>query len=151
MQPLLDDTDRAIINNFQGGFPISERPYADAAAVVGITETEFLRRIEGLIERGLLSRFGPLYRAERMGGAVTLAALAAPQERYDELAEIVNAFPEVAHNYEREHALNMWFVLAVDRPERIDDILIQIEKATGCAVYNMPKLDEFYIGLRLEV
>lgn len=151
MQPLLNDTDRAIINNFQGGFPISERPYADAAAVVGVSESELLRRIESLIERGLLSRFGPMYRAERMGGAVTLAALAAPEERYDEVADIVNAFPEVAHNYEREHALNMWFVLAVDRPERIDDILIQIEKATGCAVYNMPKLDEFYIGLRLEV
>ena len=147
----MDALDRAIINGFQGGFPISERPYAEAADQLGITETELLDRIESLLLRGLLSRFGPLYRAERLGGAVTLAALSAPAERFDRIAEIVNAFPEVAHNYEREHALNMWFVLAVDRPERIDEVLQQIERDTGCTVYNMPKQDEFYIGLRLEV
>src|SRR5690606_12926378 len=112
----MDALDRAIINGFQGGFPISERPYAEAADQLGITETELLDRIESLLLRGLLSRFGPLYRAERLGGAVTLAALSAPAENFDHIAEIVNAFPEVAHNYEREHALNMWFVLAVDRP-----------------------------------
>lgn len=147
----MDAVDRAIINRFQGGFPIGTRPYAAAAAAVGITEADLLRRLDSLLARGLLSRFGPLYRAERLGGAVTLAALSAPLERFEEICEIVNAFPEVAHNYEREHELNMWFVIAVDRPERVSEVLDRIAQLTGCRVYNMPKLDEFYIGLRLEV
>lgn len=148
---MVDVVDRAIINRFQGGFPIGTRPYAAAAAAVGITEADLLRRLDSLLARGLLSRFGPLYRAERLGGAVTLAALSAPPERFEEICEIVNAFPEVAHNYEREHELNMWFVIAVDRPKRVDEVLERIAQLTGCRVYNMPKLDEFYIGLRLEV
>jgi len=151
MSIALDATDRAIINGLQGGFPISERPYAEAAAALGIDEAELIERLRRLLAAGAISRFGPLYRAERLGGAVTLAALSAPAERYEEIAAIVNAMPEVAHNYERAHELNMWFVVAVERPERIAEVLARIEAATGCTVFNMPKLDEFYIGLRLDV
>ena len=149
--PSLDEVDRTIINGLQGGFPVCERPYAAAAERLGLTEDVLLSRLQSLIERGLLSRFGPLYNAENLGGAVTLAALAAPRERYEEIAAEVNAFPEVAHNYEREHALNMWFVVAVEQPERRRQVLAEIERRAGCKVYDMPKLDKFFIGLRLEV
>ena len=147
----MDAVNRRIINAFQGGFPISERPYAEAAARVGIDEDEMIERIEDMLEAGTLTRFGPLYNAEAMGGALTLAALAVPVERYDEVTEIVNAFPEVAHNYERAHALNMWFVIATDDPARAATVIEEIEAQTGLTVYDMPKEEEFFIGLHFNL
>ena len=89
-----------------------------------------------------------MYHAEQLGGALTLAAMEVPTTDFDRIAEIVNSFPEVAHNYAREHRLNMWFVLATERPERIAAVIAEIERATGCRVYNMPKEEEFFVGLR---
>jgi len=147
----MDAVNRRIINAFQGGFPIAERPYAEAAMRVGIEEDELIERIEEMLEAGTLTRFGPLYNAEAMGGALTLAALAVPVERYDEVAEIVNGFPQVAHNYERAHALNMWFVIATDDPARAASVVDEIEAKTGLTVYDMPKEEEFFIGLHFNL
>ncbi|MDJ0951719.1 MAG: AsnC family transcriptional regulator [Alphaproteobacteria bacterium] len=146
----MDALDRRIVNGLQGGFPICERPYAEAAAELGTDEATLVARLKALKAAGTLSRFGPMYHAERLGGALTLAAMAVPEDDFDRVAEIVNAFPEVAHNYAREHALNMWFVLATETPERIPDVLAAIEAATGHTVYDMPKIEEFFIGLRVE-
>lgn len=146
----MDEIDKRIINGLQGGFPLSERPYRDAAMVLGIAEADLIRRLSNLIDQGVLSRFGPMYDAERMGGAFCLCAMAAPAERFEEIAACVNAHCEVAHNYERAHALNMWFVLAVDRRERVDEVIAEIENETGTRVLTFPKLDEFFVGLRIE-
>ena len=147
----LDHIDRTIVNSLQDGFPICERPYAEAAARLGIEETELLERLHRLLRDGALSRFGPMYHAEQLGGALTLAAMEVPSEDFDRVAEIVNSFPEVAHNYARAHALNMWFVLATERPERVPVVIAEIERATGYRVYNMPKKEEFFVGLRFRL
>ena len=147
----MDATDRDIVNKLQGGFPLCERPYAEAAAKLGLNEDELIRRVEALLENGTLTRFGPMYHAERLGGALTLAAMKIPPQDFERVAQIVNGFPEVAHNYEREHDFNMWFVLATETPQRISEIIGAIEQATGYTVYNMPKLEEFFVGLRFEV
>ncbi|MGB5605015.1 MAG: AsnC family transcriptional regulator [Gammaproteobacteria bacterium] len=147
----MDELDRALINCLQDGLPVCRRPYDAVAAQLGIPVGELLGRIEGLLDKNILSRFGPMFNAEKLGGALTLCAMQAPLHRYDEVAEQVNALPEVAHNYAREHDLNMWFVLATESPEQIPEVIAGIERQTGCRVYNMPKLDEFYIGLKLAV
>jgi DNA-binding Lrp family transcriptional regulator len=147
----MDAIDRHIVNGLQGGFPISERPYAEAAAKLDLGEDELIERLGRLLAEGRLSRFGPLYNAERLGGAVTLAAMAVPEAGFDKVAEAVNGHPEVAHNYAREHALNMWFVISTDRPQHIDEVIEAIEEETGLTVYEMPKLEEFTIGLRFEL
>ncbi len=146
----MDAADREIINSLQGGFPVCERPYAEAAAKLGLTEDELIQRLDVMLESNLLTRFGPLFHAERLGGALTLAAMKIPPQDFERVAEIVNGFPEVAHNYAREHAFNMWFVLATETPERIGEVIGAIEKATGYPVCNMPKLEEFFVGLRFE-
>jgi DNA-binding Lrp family transcriptional regulator len=146
----MDALDRRIVNALQDGFPLSSRPYAEVAARFGIGEHELLARIERLLADGVLTRFGPMYHAERLGGALTLAAMRVPADDFERVARIVNAFPEVAHNYERAHEFNMWFVLATEKPERIAEVLGEIERATGLEVYNLPKLEEFYVGLRFE-
>lgn len=142
--------DRQIINILQGGFPVVDEPYAAVASWLGVDEALLIKRIEELLQSGALSRFGPLYNPERIGGAVTLAALAVPPDRFDEVADMVNAHPQVAHNYARQHTLNMWFVVATETPEEIDKALRAIEHETGLQVFNFPKEKEFFIGLRLE-
>ena len=147
----MDILDRTIINNLQGGFPVTERPFADVAASLDLSEDELIERISRLLCDGTLSRFGPMYHAERLGGALSLATMQIPAADFERVANIVNAFPEVAHNYARDHEFNMWFVLATEEPARIAEVIGEIEQRTGYCVYNLPKLDEFYVGLRFEV
>jgi DNA-binding Lrp family transcriptional regulator len=145
----MDELDRCLVNALLGGFPVSERPFAEVARDLGLEESEVIERLAHLRAEGVLTRFGPLYDAERLGGAVTLCAMQVPLSRFEEVAAAVNAFPEVAHNYQRRHALNMWFVLAAERPERIDATIARIEAATGLEVLNLPKLDEYFLELKL--
>jgi siroheme decarboxylase len=145
----MDDTDRRLVNALLGGFPLEERPFAPVARELGLAEAEVIRRLSRLRAEGVLTRFGPLYDAERLGGAVTLCAMQVPGERFEEVAAVVNAFPEVAHNYERRHALNMWFVLAVEHPEEIEATVVRIEAAAGLEVLNLPKLAEYFLELKL--
>jgi DNA-binding Lrp family transcriptional regulator len=147
----MDELDRRIINHLQGGFPVSERPYRDAARKLGTSESTLITRIRCMLDDGLLTRFGPLFHAERMGGALSLCALKVPETQFDEVAEKVNSFPEVAHNYQREHEMNMWFVLATETPQQLDRAIEQIENCTGLKVYNFPKRAEYYVGLNLQV
>ncbi len=146
----MDEVDKAIVNRLQQGFPICESPYRVVAEQLGITESLLLQRLQALLNDGVLSRFGPMFHAELMGGALTLAALIVPAERFDEVTAIVNAFPEVAHNYARNHRFNMWFVLATEKTEQVQDVIDSIEEQTGLTVYNMPKISEYYVGLQLE-
>ena len=146
-----DPTERAIINGLQGGFPLSPHPFRDAGRDLGLSEGEVIDGIQHLVETGRLSRFGPLWNAEGLGGAFCLCAMAVPQERFEAVAEQVNAFPEVAHNYERDHVLNMWFVVSSERVSRIAEVLDAIAMQTGLEVYRMPKLRELFVGFRVEV
>jgi len=145
----MDDLDRAIVNSLQGNFPISERPFRDAAIGLGVNETELIHRIRHLLDERVLTRFGPLWQVERLGGMYALAAMKVPRGEFDTVAEKVNALPEVAHNYEREHAFNMWFVLAAETRQALDNAVARIERETGHRVYLMPKAEEFFVGLTL--
>lgn len=146
----LDAVDRKIIDFLQGDFPLCEQPYAQAAALLGISEAELLDRLKSLLAEKVLTRFGPMYQIERMGGAFVLAALAVPEESYEVVTAKVNALPQVAHNYRREHALNMWFVLATETEGGIADAIAQIEQSTGLPVYAFPKEREFFVEMKLE-
>lgn len=147
----LDPTERAIVNGLQGGFPLTRRPFRDAGADLGLSEGELIEGIGALLAGGQLSRFGPLWNAERMGGAACLAAMAVPAGRFEEVAGLVNAHVEIAHNYERDHELNMWFVVSAADAGRIERVISEIERETGLRVHAMPKTREFFVGLRIEV
>ncbi|MGQ9366668.1 Lrp/AsnC family transcriptional regulator [Azospirillum sp. ST 5-10] len=144
----LDATDRALIDRLQDGIPVAGRPFAAVAADLGLAEDEVVARLRAHLDAGLLTRFGPLYDAERLGGGLTLAALAVPAEDFERVAAIVNGFSEVAHNYARDHALNMWFVVATETPERVAAVLAAIAAATGLTVHDFPKLAEYHLNLR---
>ncbi len=146
---MIDAVDRAIINLLQGGFPITKEPYKDAGAQLGMSAPALIERIGELLASGAASRFGPMFNADRFGGAFCLCAMAVPTERFDAVAETVNAFAEVAHNYERRHTLNMWFVVATEAEDEIGAVIRAIEDATGIEVFDFPKLEEYFIGFRV--
>ncbi|MDO8286319.1 MAG: Lrp/AsnC family transcriptional regulator [Rhodoferax sp.] len=138
-----------LIDYLHGGFPLSEQPYAEVGAALGMDEAAVIDSLHGLLERGYLTRFGPLFQIERAGGQFVLAALQAPDERFEEVTALVNALPEVAHNYRREHALNMWFVVGAESPQAAAEAIARIEADTGLKVYAFPKEKEFFVELRL--
>ena len=150
-QARLDAIDRRIVNGLQGDFPLVAEPYRQAAVQFGIGEDELLGRLDRLLGARVLTRFGPMFQVERMGGRFVLAALAAPEARFDDVAETVNRLPEVAHNYRREHRLNMWFVLATESADGIAAAIRRIETDAGLPVYAFPKEREYFVDMRLTV
>ena len=147
--PELDAVERWIIDALQGDFPVCEHPYGEAAARLGLSEGELLDRLQRLLDAHVLTRFGPMYQVERLGGAFVLAALAVPEGRYDEVAVLVNALPQVAHNYRREHVLNMWFVLATETQAGIGEAIARIEQDSGLPVFAFPKEREYFVEMKL--
>jgi len=145
----MDELERAIVNRLQGGFPLSGRPFAVAARELGTDEAALIAKLKAMLAAGTLTRFGPLYDAERLGGAFTLCAMSVPREDFERVAALVNAHPEVAHNYERGHRLNMWFVLATAFPSQIETTIRMIERETGYRVINLPREEEYFVELRL--
>lgn len=145
----MDELDRRLVSELQGGFALCERPYAEAAARLGTTEHDLISRLRNLLDGNILTRFGPLYDAERLGGAFSLCAMRVPPEDFERVAALVNAHPEVAHNYQREHRLNLWFVIATTCPSEIPTLVNTIACETGYPVLNLPREEEYFVELRL--
>ena len=145
----MDDLERAIVDRLQGDFPLCARPYAAAARSLGTDEATLIAKLGAMLAARALTRFGPLYDAERLGGAFTLCAMSVPQPDLERVAALVNAHPEVAHNYERAHHYNLWFVLATGAPARIPQVVAAIEAESGYPVLELPREREYFVGLRL--
>ena len=161
---MLSADDVSLVAALHGGFPLSDRPYADAAARLGYSEDMLIERLQHLLSHGDLTRFGPLFQIERAGGRFELAAMAVPEPRFDAVAQLLREMPEVAHNYRRESALtthdahgadntsmplNMWFVIAVGSPAEVPQVVARIEQASGLNVLRLPKEKEYFVELRL--
>lgn len=146
---VVDATDRRIVNALQEDLPLCPRPFAAAAGPLDLSEAELIARIEQLQRSGVITRFGPFFDAGAMGGSFCLCAMAVPLPQFDDVARKVNAHQEVAHNYQRMHQLNMWFVLATERPEDVDATAAAIEAETGLPVLRFPKLEEFFVGFKV--
>ena len=141
--------ERRIINALQEDFPLCDEPYQAVAQRLGLSEATLLETLQDLLTRRVLTRFGPMFQIERMGGRFVLAALAVPEERFEQVAAQVNGLPEVAHNYRREHALNMWFVIAAETPAAVDATIARIIELTGLDVHAFPKEREFFVEMKL--
>jgi DNA-binding Lrp family transcriptional regulator len=125
---------------------LSERPFALLAERLGVDEAEVLAALTRLQAEGCISRVGPVLRPNRVG-ASTLAAMAVPAERLEEVAALVSAYPQVNHNYEREHEFNLWFVATAPDRQRLQDLLDEIRRRTGLEVMDLPLLEDYFINL----
>ena len=135
-----------LLNDFQRDFPLCPTPFAELAARLGAGEGTILRTLAALCQRGRVARVGAVFAPQRIGTS-TLAALAVPAEALHGVADMVSRFPEVNHNYEREHHYNLWFVVTAGSGERLQAVLAAIERAAGCPVLALPMLREYHIDL----
>jgi DNA-binding Lrp family transcriptional regulator len=146
----LDEVDATLIDEFQSDFPVEEHPFRAVGDALGVSEDEALERVRVLRERGVFRRFGAVLNPPVIGSS-TLAAVQAPEDRFDEVAAVINEYRQVNHNYRRDHAWNMWFVVTAGSREKRDDIIADIETRTGCAVLVLPMLTDYYIDLEFPV
>ncbi len=148
-QPLTDLEFR-LLNDWQRDFPLTPRPYAELARRLGADEAAVLERLAALKAQGHISRVGAVFRPHVLGWS-TLAAVACPPERLEEVARLIDAFPEVNHNYEREHAYSLWFVVAASSRERVAEVLAEIHRATGLKPLDLPMEADYHIDLGFEL
>ncbi|ADD06447.1 siroheme decarboxylase AhbA [Natrialba magadii ATCC 43099] len=146
----IDDVDAALIDGYQSGFPIEERPFQRVATDLGIEEDAAVDRVQALMDAGIVRRFGAVLNPPVIGSS-TLAAVKAPEDRFDEVAETINDYRQVNHNYARDHEWNMWFVVTAGSQATRDAILTEIEEKTGCTVLTLPMLTDYYIDLEFPV
>ena len=142
--------EQRLLNEFQQGMPLTPSPYADIAKQLGVYETTVLETLKRLQTEGVISRVGAVFRPNRIG-ASTLAAIAVPAAKLEEVAAIVNEFVEVNHNYEREHRFNLWFVVVAGDEERLQTVLSEIEQRCGYPVLDLPLLNEHFIDLGFDL
>jgi len=142
----LSPLERILLNDFQRDFPLDPRPFARIAETVGVDEDEVLTAYGDLMERGLIKRIGPVVRPHRLGWS-TLAAMSVPPERLAEVADLVNAYGEVNHNYEREHAFNLWFVVTAPSREDVLEVLADIASRSGLEVLDLPLEQPYRVDL----
>ena len=147
----LNELDKQLINLLQQGVPVAERPFLEIAKQLNTSEDDVISHLTQLMDEKVLTRFGPMFDAACLGGAFTLAALAVPEERFEEVTQQVNSFEEVAHNYRRSHDFNMWFVVGTESAAEVNQVIEKIENKTSLPVLNTPKLEEFYVQLYLPV
>ncbi len=140
------DWQKRLLDDFQRDFPLSPTPYQDIAERLGVTEAEVIGALSDLQDRRFVSRIGAVIPPNQIGVS-TLAAMAVPEAQLPTIAEFINGFPEVNHNYEREHRLNLWFVAVASDAEHLQAVIARIERHTNFAVLQLPLLDDFFIDL----
>jgi len=142
----LSDLERHLLNDFQHNLPLVPAPYAEMAQQLGVSEDDVLNALQSLQDSSLVSRVGAVFKPNRIGVS-TLAAMSVPVERLDEVAKIINSYPEVNHNYEREHAFNMWFVATAANDEDLHMALQSMEQQAGLTIMSLPMVEDYHIDL----
>ena len=142
----MDALDRRLLDDFQHDFPLDSRPYAVLGDRLGIAEDEVVQRLDRLRRQGAVSRVGAVIRPHAVGHS-TLAAMAVPADWLERVAELVSGYPEVNHNYQRDHRLNLWFVVTASGRDDVRAVLDDIERRTGLEVLDLPMLEQFHIDL----
>jgi DNA-binding Lrp family transcriptional regulator len=144
----LDVNDKRLLNDVQDRLSLTSRPFLAIGEKLGLSEDEVIRRLQRLQDEGALSRIGPVLNTRALGGERTLAAMAVPPERLEEVAALVSSFDAVSHNYEREHRFNLWFVVSSEEPAEVRRVLTEITTETGLALMELPALAEYFVGVR---
>ncbi len=127
----MDILDRELLNTIQTDFPIDPRPYRALGERLCISEAEALARVQALVDSGVIRRIGPSFDSRKLGYVSTLAAMRVPSERLEEVAGLISSYPQVTHNYGRDHAYNLWFTLVCPSRKEIDRIAGEIRERSG--------------------
>lgn len=141
---------KRLLNDYQQDFPLSPTPYRDIAEQLGVSEEEVLDAFYELSEQQMISRIGPVIAPNSIGSSA-LVAMAVPETDLARIAEMVSAYPEVNHNYERENRFNLWFVAVADDEDHLHSVIADIEAKTGYKTMLLPMLADYFINLGFEL
>lgn len=146
----LDAADRHLIDSYQRNLPICERPYAEMARHLGLTENEVIERLSALQQQQVLSRIGPVFEHSKAGASL-LAAVAAPDDQIDLVAARINRAPGVNHNYAREHTYNLWFVMTAADEDTLQERLDELEHQLALPMLRLPMIEGYHIDLSFAI
>lgn len=150
--PPIDHIDRAILNRIQSDFPLTKRPYGVIAETLGLTEKDILQQVVKLKERGIIRRIGGNFVPGKLGFVSTLCAAKVPQKKMADFVKVVNQFPGVTHNYERDNRYNIWFTFIAQSMEKIENNLDKITRETGIKdIINLPATKVYKIKAHFEL
>ena len=147
----LDAVDKALLDYIQTDFPLVPRPYAELGQRLGIPEEEALARVVRMRKDKIIRRMGANFQSKKLGWVSTLCGAKVPPEKLERFVELVNAEPGVTHNYEREHAYNVWFTVIGPSREYIQERLDSITSQTGVPILNLPATKLFKIKVNFKV
>lgn len=147
---MLSPLHKQLLNDFQQNLPLSATPYQDIALALGVTEDEVLLVFQELQDKQFIARIGSVITPNSIA-ASSLMAMAVPAEKLQQVAAIVNQYPEVNHNYERENRFNLWFVLIAKDKESLQEVIADIELKTGFNTLYLPLVADYFINLGFEI
>lgn len=147
---MLSALDKQLLNNYQQDFPLTERPFLQIAEALSISEEAVMHAYQNLAGLQFISRIGPVI-APNYLGASALVAMAVEPDDLETVADLVSAYPNVNHNYERENAFNLWFVLMAEDEVQLAELVLEIEQHSGYAAMRLPMLADFYINLGFDL
>ncbi|MDD5240544.1 MAG: Lrp/AsnC family transcriptional regulator [Sulfuricella sp.] len=139
-----------LLNDFQRDFPLVPAPFGVIAGRLETSEVRVLEAFTQLQTQGAVSRVGAVFRPHSIG-ASSLAAMAIPAAKLEEVAQLVSSYTEVNHNYEREHHYNLWFVVAAAEETRLREVLAEIGQRAGYPVLHLPMIEDYHIDLGFDL
>ncbi len=144
------DLEKHLLNDFQHDFPLVSRPFLKIAKKFGTSEAIIIKTLNQLKDMQVITRVGAVFRANSIG-ASTLAAMAIPDNKLEDIAVMINNYSEVNHNYQREHYYNLWFVITAKNEQVLNNVLDDIEHRSGFPVMYLPMLDDYFINLGFDL
>ncbi|MGR3311408.1 MAG: Lrp/AsnC family transcriptional regulator [Candidatus Brocadiales bacterium] len=155
-EPMLDVTDKRILERIQTNLPLCSRPFLSIAKELSLDEDLIIERIKRMIEMGYVRRLAPIINTQGIGRSATLAAVRVPVDRIEDVSEIINGYDGVSHNYLRKGKgkdipYNIWFTMSASNDDKLNGTLKEIETRTGLVVRSLPTLRKFKIGVRFKI
>jgi len=148
----LDDIDKKLLTLIQRDFPITSAPYNEIASALGISEDEVIKRLGNLRAENIIRRIGAIFDSKELGYHSTLCAMRVPEERIDEVADIINSYPGVTHNYSRTGEYNVWFTLIAKSQRELERIIGEIKNNSRINdVIDLPAADVFKIHVHFKL
>lgn len=156
----LTDFDKALLNIIQTDLPIASQPFDVIAQKLGATEETVLKRLQDLKAAGFIRKIGAFFNSEELGYIGTLVAVKVKSDYICQVAEKINTYDGVTHNYERyvmgennlKDQYNLWFTLIVDSETVRMKILDEIRALPGVEeLVNLPAIEKYKVSVRFSL
>jgi len=148
----VDKIDKQLLDIIQSGFPIVERPFQALAKELSLTEEEVIFRLNKLKREKIIRRIGAIFNSKSLGYVSTLLAMKIPEQRIEEVANIINGYNGVTHNYLRNYDYNLWFTLTASSEKKLHSIIEEIKNRTGISdLLYLPATKLFKIGVKFNL